>query len=81
MWSGYNCFLSLFPLCFRPQCSQSCHFSNNECFSTKLLHNIDTLNICMKKFEAKKLIIDKMTAFVNIAIFSRWLLNRGYACA
>ena len=33
-------------------------------------HNIDTLNIDMKKFGAKKLIIDKMRAFWNFAIFS-----------
>ena len=26
------------------------------------LHNIDTLNICLKKFDAKKSIFDKMIA-------------------
>ena len=30
--------------------------------SDTLLHNIDSLNISMKKFGAKKIIIDKMTA-------------------
>ena len=27
------------------------------------LHNIDSLNICMKKFDAKKIFFDKITAF------------------
>ena len=27
------------------------------------LHNIDSLNICMKKFDAKKMFFDKITAF------------------
>ena len=32
-------------------------------------HNIDTLNIDMKKFGAKKLIIDKMRVFETLPFF------------
>ena len=40
---------------------------------TLCIHNVDTLNICMKEFGSQKLIIDKMT------FMRRIVLNRGYS--
>ena len=44
------------------------------------LHNLDTLNICMREFGSQKYIIAKMTALRSYTIF-RIVLKRGYACA
>ena len=40
------------------------------------LHNIDALNICMKKFDTKLWRFDKLTAFWTKAMFSCWLVLR-----
>ena len=34
------------------------------------MHNVETLNICMKKFDAVKILFDKMTAFEFSHFFS-----------
>ena len=39
------------------------------------------IRIASSSFDAKILILDKNDSFVNLTIFSCFLLNRGYACA
>ena len=41
------------------------------------MHNVATVNICMKKFDAIKILFDKMTAF----FFYTLLLNKGFVSA
>ena len=51
-------------------CIDSAYVGNSVCTTAcaltifiLCLHNIDSLNICMKKFDAKKMFFDKITAF------------------
>ena len=39
------------------------------------------MNICVKTFDAQILIFWQNDSFVNLAIFSCFQLNKGYACA
>ena len=43
----------------------SCFIDHSLCRNNSILclHNIDPLNICIKKFDAKKMFFDKITAF------------------
>ena len=50
------------------------------------LHNIDTLNICVKKLDAKILIFWQNDSFTNsqfipFFFFFFFSINRGYTCA
>ena len=55
--------LNAFCLCTKIVHMLGKHY-HNFCWNTLIhcLHNIDTLNICVKKFDAKILIFDKMVA-------------------
>ena len=45
------------------------------------MHNVDTLNICMKEFGSQKLVIDKMTVMRTWAIFSDCVRGYSSTCA
>ena len=40
------------------------------------IHNVDTLNICMKKFDVIKILFDKMTAFWTKSFFNTLLQKK-----
>ena len=45
------------------------------------MHNVDTLNICMKEFGSQKLIIDKMRVMRTWTIFSDCVRGYSRTCA
>ena len=45
------------------------------------MHNVDTLNICMKEFGSQKLIIDKMTVMRTWTIFPDCVRGYSSTCA
>ena len=45
------------------------------------MHNVDTLNICMKEFGSQKLIIDKMTVMRTWTIFPDCVIGYSSTCA
>ena len=45
------------------------------------MHNVDTLNICMKKFDAIKILFDKMTEFWTQPFLDNLLLYEGFVRA
>ena len=45
------------------------------------MHNVDTLNICMKEFGSQKLIIDKMTVMRTWMIFQDCVRGYSSTCA
>ena len=45
------------------------------------MHNVDTLNICMKEFTSQKLIIDKMTVMRTWTIFPDCVRGYPSTCA
>ena len=45
------------------------------------MHNVDTLNICMKEFSSQKLIIDKMTVMRTWTIFPDSVRGYPSTCA
>ena len=51
-----------------------------ELFDT-CIHNVDTLNICMKEFGSQKLIIDKMTVMRTWTIFLDCVRGYSSTCA
>ena len=56
-------------------------FTEGICFFAYTIHNVDTLNICTKKFDAIKILLDKMTAFWTKPFFDTLLLNKGFVSA
>ena len=42
------------------------------------MHNVDTLNICMQKFDAGKILFDKMITFWTYPLFYTLFLNKGF---
>ena len=45
------------------------------------MHNVDTLNICMKEFGSQKHIIDKMTVMRTWTIFPDYVRGYSSTCA
>ena len=45
------------------------------------MHNVDTLNICMKEFGSQKLIIDKLTVMRTWTIFPDCVRGYSSTCA
>ena len=45
------------------------------------MHNVDTLNICMKEFDSQKIIIDKMTVMRTWTIFPDCVRGYPSTCA
>ena len=45
------------------------------------MHNVDSLNICMKEFGSRKLIIDKMTVMRTWTIFPDCVRGYSSTCA
>ena len=44
------------------------------------MHNVDTLNICMKKFDTIKSYFDKITSFFFFTFYTLFF-KRGFVCA
>ena len=50
-------------------------------FSVLCRHVTDILKMCMKNYDAEKIVFDKFTAFFNLAIFRLLLTyNNGWKC-